>query len=521
MTISSTVNRNSTAGDGIVTAFSFPYLFFADDDLTVILVIDSTGVETVQTITTHYTVTGAGVAAGGTVTMVTPPASGETLVIIRKEQFTQGLDLVENDPFPSDLVEQQLDTLTMLSQQLNTEQQRSIKLSDGDTSGVDLTLPTPVALKTIRWNAGATALEETDDPGVSATAAAASAAAALVSEGLADADATAAAASAAAASTSETNAATSETNAAASAASIPTISAFMLTVVDDATAADARTTLGVLGSAGGTMTGDITMSGASIFDAHASIAAHATTMDPWSLGNYVTLTGGAVTFTALANAPQAGAEVELYINAAHVFTDGAVFEVDGNANYTAAVGDRVLIRAKSTTVFTVHPRKADGTAVVAGAADTFSSELIHIQDQKSDGTQGGTLTTGSWQTRVLNTVLTNEITGASLATNQITLPAGTYYTESEGLTYGTQGGVRHKLYDTTGTADLLLSLSGNQESNHNEIGEVRGRFTLSTGSVIEFQARNGTTVATNGLGSHDSLTVGVEIYADVKIWKVG
>ena len=95
MTISSTVNRTSTAGDGIVTAFSFPYLFFADDDLKVILVVDSTGVETTQTITTHYTVAGAGEAAGGTVTMVTPPASGETLVIIREEQLTQGLDLVE------------------------------------------------------------------------------------------------------------------------------------------------------------------------------------------------------------------------------------------------------------------------------------------------------------------------------------------------------------------------------------------------------------------------------------------
>ena len=117
--------------------------------------------------------------------------------------------------------------------------------------------------------------------------------------------------------------------------------------------------------AGGTMTGDITMSGASIFDANASIAAHATTMEPWSLGNYVTLTGAAVNFTAMVAAPQAGAEVELYMNAAHTFTDGAVFEVDGDANWTAAAGDRVLLRAKSTTVFTVHPRKKDGTAAVS------------------------------------------------------------------------------------------------------------------------------------------------------------
>jgi hypothetical protein len=196
MTISSTANRTSTAGDGVVTAFTFPYLFFADNDLKVILVVDSTGVETVQTITTHYTVTGAGVSAGGAVTMVTEPASGETLVIIREEQITQGLDLVENDPFPSDLVEQQLDSLTMIAQQLDDKIDRSMVLSDGDSTGVDLTLPTPVALKTFRWNAALTALEQTDDPAVSATAAAVSAAAALVSEGLADTDATATAADA-------------------------------------------------------------------------------------------------------------------------------------------------------------------------------------------------------------------------------------------------------------------------------------------------------------------------------------
>ena len=69
MTISTTTSRVSTAGDGSATAFSFPYLFFDNNDLQVTLVVDSTGVETVKTITTHYTVVGAGIAAGGTVTM--------------------------------------------------------------------------------------------------------------------------------------------------------------------------------------------------------------------------------------------------------------------------------------------------------------------------------------------------------------------------------------------------------------------------------------------------------------------
>ena len=49
---------------------------------------------------------------------------------------------------------------------------------------------------------------------------------------------------------------------------------------------------------------------------------------------------------------------------------------------------------------------------------------------KEQGTQGGAFTAGAWQTRDLNTVLTNTITGASLTANQITLPAGKYYVEA-------------------------------------------------------------------------------------------
>ena len=131
----------------------------------------------------------------------------------------------------------------------------------------------------------------------------------------------------------------------------------------------------------------IKMKGVSLIDANSSVAAHATTMDPWSLGNYVTLTGAVVTFTALTAAPQAGAEVELYMNAAHIFTDGAVFEVDGNANYTATIGDRVVMRAKSTTVFTVRIRRANDVAagsviqtVSVTKSDTFTTTSTTFVD---------------------------------------------------------------------------------------------------------------------------------------------
>jgi hypothetical protein len=128
MTFRTTTNKTSDAGNGSTTTFSFPYLFFANDDLVVTLVTTATGVEVTQTITTEYAVAGAGNAAGGTVTMVTAPATTETLVIQRIEQFSQRLDLVENDPFPSESVEQQFDILTMLAQQNNEGLGRSLKL---------------------------------------------------------------------------------------------------------------------------------------------------------------------------------------------------------------------------------------------------------------------------------------------------------------------------------------------------------------------------------------------------------
>ena len=141
MTISTTTNRTSAAGNGSTTAFATGFKFFTASDLKVVLVTDSTGAEAVQTITTNYTVSGAGEDSGGTVTMVTAPASGETLVIIREQPYTQGLDLVENDPFPSESVEQSLDKSVILAQQNNDALGRTVRLPDGDTSGVDLTLP--------------------------------------------------------------------------------------------------------------------------------------------------------------------------------------------------------------------------------------------------------------------------------------------------------------------------------------------------------------------------------------------
>ena len=132
MTVSSTTSKVSFSGNGSTTAFAVSFYFLAATDLKVTL-RKSDGTEVVKTYSSDYTVTGAGVTSGGTVTMGTAPASGETLVIQRNVPLTQLVDYQPNDPFPANTHEQALDKLTMEMQQLNEAVARSIKVSTTNT----------------------------------------------------------------------------------------------------------------------------------------------------------------------------------------------------------------------------------------------------------------------------------------------------------------------------------------------------------------------------------------------------
>lgn len=55
----------------------------------------------------------------------------------------------------------------------------------------------------------------------------------------------------------------------------------------------------------------------------------------------------------------------------------------------------------------------------------LTNRLI-MQDRRPVNTGGGAGVAGSWNQRTINTVLVNNITGASMGTNQFTLPVGRY-----------------------------------------------------------------------------------------------
>lgn len=218
MTVSTTTSKVSYAGNGSTVAFAVNFYFLANSHLKVVLRA-ADGTETVQTLTTDYTVAGAGVSSGGTVTMNTAPAVGQTLVILRNVPITQDVDYQPNDPFPAATHEQALDKLTMIAQQEQNALAGVVKFPDTDSSSLTATLPASSARanKALVFDADGNVIVSVDDYIDQAADAAASAAAASSSAGAAASSASAAASSASAASTSATAAAASAASAAAAA----------------------------------------------------------------------------------------------------------------------------------------------------------------------------------------------------------------------------------------------------------------------------------------------------------------
>ncbi len=159
--------------------------------------------------------------------------------------------------------------------------------------------------------------------------------------------------------------------------------------------------------------------------------------------------------------------------------------------------------------------------LAAAVEDEDLADLLHVREEQPDGTAGGTLTGSTWNVRSLNATSTNEITGSSLGSSQITLPAGTYSLEAYAVSLQTNGN-RLRLRDTTGSATLIAGLNTNSPAADSGLttAAVRGRFTISVESVLELQHWAAATKTTTGAGATINDTDELEVYAEVLIKKI-
>jgi hypothetical protein len=160
MTVSSTINREQYATNGVTTAFTIHFPFFNDTDVRAIFV-DALGNATPLSLNADFSVTGGG-GTGGSLIAAPPPAAGGTLTIYREIPFTQEDDYVEDDPLPADTLEGGFDRAVMRDLQLKDGQDRALTFPVTIPPGVSAVLPDPLGGKLLGWSADGLALENKD-----------------------------------------------------------------------------------------------------------------------------------------------------------------------------------------------------------------------------------------------------------------------------------------------------------------------------------------------------------------------
>jgi len=164
MTVSSTTNRITYAGNGSTTSFATsPVVFFDTSDLVVTAVTDATGATESLVENTDYTVTGGSgstgtVSTAGGTSPYGAPAAGVTLVILRVVPLTQADDFVNNDINDAEVLEDNLDKLVMIDQQQSEEVGRALKVPSSEGEQTDIVVAGKAGYY-LRRNAGGTAFE--------------------------------------------------------------------------------------------------------------------------------------------------------------------------------------------------------------------------------------------------------------------------------------------------------------------------------------------------------------------------
>lgn len=133
MSVPTEVSRSHYAGNGVTTAFSTGFYFLAASDLRVTIIPVGLA-PIIQTLGVHYTVTvpAPGSGAAGTVTMLTPPASGADVYIERDVPFVQDTSFRTQGSFSPAVHEDALDRLEFQLQQLD---RRTTDLESGFDPG--------------------------------------------------------------------------------------------------------------------------------------------------------------------------------------------------------------------------------------------------------------------------------------------------------------------------------------------------------------------------------------------------
>lgn len=152
-------------------------------------------------------------------------------------------------------------------------------------------------------------------------------------------------------------------------------------------------------------------------------------------------------------------------------------------------------------------------------ASSISDQIMIVNDERNPGTNGGSVSIG-WNDRVLNTIKRNTISGASLSSNQITLPAGDYYIDAMSCHY--QPSSVTELFIALRLTDGTVIVNGlNASLEDTGVNPLlKGYFSIATSTVYKLSLYSKISYSTYGLGRAVGLSGRNEIYSTVFIRKL-
>jgi len=132
--------RIQYTGDGTQVEFTYPFPIFEEADIEVYIN------NSLQTITSHYTVSGTGTDDGGVITFLAAPAVNETITLVRNLTVKRESDFQESGEFRAKVINDELDKIVAMLQEIEDQLGRGLFLSTTDAAN-SLTLPTQVDRK--------------------------------------------------------------------------------------------------------------------------------------------------------------------------------------------------------------------------------------------------------------------------------------------------------------------------------------------------------------------------------------
>lgn len=430
----------SDAGDDNDTTFTFNFEIINTSDIRVWERTDSTGVQTLKTETTHYAVTATNnnFTSGGTVTMVTAPATGVTLVIGRVIPYDQLAHFIDGGVISFASVENALDAVTLKVQQLEEMLNRAGLNPETDDSTLDMTIPNSVdrASQNYGWNASG-------EPTV-------------ISSGIAAGDAV--------------------------------VTAYAETYLDDASEAAFKQTTNLEAGVdfhAYTANGNTILTDAGVLSV-AGLTTAADKMIYTTADDTYAVTPLTAAGRALVDDATAGDQLTTLGGAAR----------DGSVAYTGT-GVGFTDDDSMATVTATAP--ASGESVKAYVDAVAGRPYIKLVDSKATTTDGGTFTQGDWRKR---TVAEETDTGGNVAVSSsvIVLDAGTYRVSISCPAYLVKLH-QTRLRNTTGSTTLLVGTAEYCDTHTiTNRSMIKGLITVAASQNLEIQHKCVATKTDNGFG---------------------